>query len=323
MATITVPHPLPSPEEDAKKLRKAFQGFGTDENAIIEVLGHRTAAQRAEIARTYARLYGETLVEGLRSELSGDFLNAVILWVMDPAERDAELANKALKNKGDWHIWDIWHIWVIIEVACASDPDHLMAVRKAYCSRFSSSLEEDVASRFAHEQPLGQLLVRLVSSYRYTGEHVNEGLAQSEAEELYDAIRIPHHERVIRILSTRNKSQLKSTFNHYKQHYGKAIDEDIESSGSSQFTSMLKVAVRCIGSPEKHFAEVVRSSVLGLGTDEDSLTRAIVSRAEIDMKQIKEEYKNRYNTTLNADVIGDTSGDYKNFLLTLVGSADP
>lgn len=72
-----------------------------------------------------------------------------------------------------------------------------------------------------------QLLVHLVSSYRYTGEHVDQGLAQYEAAELYDAIRKkqPHHERVIDILSTRNKSQLKATFNHYKQDYGKAIDE--------------------------------------------------------------------------------------------------
>lgn len=82
---------------------------------------------------------------------------AVILWATDPAERDAKLANKALKNKGDRHIW------VIIEVACASDPDHLMAVRKAYCSLFSSSLEEDVASRFANEQPLKQVLFQALS----------------------------------------------------------------------------------------------------------------------------------------------------------------
>lgn len=76
-----------------------------------------------------------------------------------------------------------------------------------------------------------QLLVRLVSSYRHTGEHVDEGLARSEAAELYDAIRKkqPRHEGVIRILSTRNKSQLKATFNHYKQDYGKAIDEVLNS----------------------------------------------------------------------------------------------
>lgn len=57
---------------------------------------------------------------------------------------------------------------------------------------------------------------------------------------------------------------------------------------------------------------------MGLGTDEDSLTRAIVMRAEVDMKKIKEEYK-RFGTSINDDIIGDTSGAYMNFLLTLVG----
>jgi hypothetical protein len=37
--------------------------------------------------------------------------------------------------------------------------------------------------------------------------------------------------------------------------------------------------------------QVIRRSIVGLGTDEESLTRVIVSRAEIDMKKVKEEYK--------------------------------
>ncbi|XP_064975424.1 annexin Gh1 isoform X2 [Musa acuminata AAA Group] len=247
MASITVPNPLPSPEQDAQNLRKAFQGWGTDEQAIIGILCHRKAAQRAAISETYDRLYNESLLRRLHSELSGDFRGAVMLWTADPAERDAKLAHKALKKKDDRHVW------VIIEVACASCSDHLMAVRKAYHSLFLSSIEEDVAFKFSETNPLRQ---------------------------------------------------------------------DISNQGSSQLFSMLKAIVWCLTSPERHFAEVIRSSILGLGTDEASLTRSIVSRAEIDMKKIKEEYKKRYRTTLNDDVIGDTSGYYKSFLLALVGSAD-
>jgi annexin D len=65
--------------------------------------------------------------------------------------------------------------------------------------------------------------------------------------------------------------------------------------------------------------QVIRSSILGFGTDEDLLTRAIVSRAEVDMKKVREEYTAMYSKTVTDDVTGDTSGYYKDILLTLVG----
>lgn len=66
--------------------------------------------------------------------------------------------------------------------------------------------------------------------------------------------------------------------------------------------------------------QVVRASIVGLGTDEDSLTRAIVSRAEIDMMKVRGEYFDTNRSSLDNAVIGDTSGDYKDFLMTLLGA---
>lgn len=64
----------------------------------------------------------------------------MILWTYDPAERDARLANEALKSKKK----GINQLQVIVEIACASTPHHLVAVRQTYCSLFDSSLEEDI-----------------------------------------------------------------------------------------------------------------------------------------------------------------------------------
>lgn len=317
MASISVPDPVPSPTEDAENIRKAVQGWGTDENALIEILGHRTAAQRGEIAVAYEGLYDKPLLRTLQDELSSHFKGAMTLWTMDPAARDAKLAYKALRKKGGDR-----HAWVLIEVACASSPDHLVAVRKAYCSAYDSSLEEDVAACSLYKEPLKKFLVRLVSSYRYVGEHVDDELARAEAAELHGAVaakKQPLHGDVVRIVSSRSKPQLKATFQHYKREHGKAIDEVLEGNRNDKLSAMLKTAVWCLTSPEKHFAEVIRSSIIGLGTDEESLTRAIVSRAEVDLKKVKEEYKVRYKTTVTKDVVGDTSGYYQGILLTLIG----
>lgn len=317
MASISVPSPAPSATEDAENIRKAVQGWGTDEKALIEILGHRTAAQRAEIAVAYEGLYNEPIIDRLHSELSGDFRSAMMLWTVDPAARDAKLAHKAMKKQGERYVW------VLIEVACASAPDHLVAVRKAYREAYSASLEEDVAACPLYKDPLlKQFLVRLVSSYRYSGELVDDELARAEAAELHDAVvarKQPLHGDVVRVVSSRSKAQLKATFERYRLDHGKAVDEVLEERRSDQLAAVLKTAVWCLTSPEKHFAEVIRSSIVGLGTDEESLTRAIVSRAEIDMKKVKEEYRARYRTTVTSDVNGDTSGYYNGILLTLVG----
>lgn len=59
---------------------------------------------------------------------------------------------------------------------------------------------------------------------------------------------------------------------------------------------------------------------MGLGTDEDSLTRAIVARAEIDMMKVRGEYFDANKSSLDNAVVGDTSGDYMDFLITLLGA---
>ncbi|KAM0867804.1 hypothetical protein ACQ4PT_041754 [Festuca glaucescens] len=238
---------------------------------------------------------------------------------MDPAERDANLVHGALKRRdGDY-------VSVLVEVACASPPDHLVAVRRAYCSLFACSVEEDLASCSAFEQPLKKMLVSLVSSYRYGGDCVDEEVAELEASRLSEGIRKkePHRDEVIRIVSTRSKAQLGATLQQYRDdHHGTDFVEDIESQCSSQFAKTLKIVVWCLTSPEKHFAEVIRQSIVGLGTYEDMLTRAIVSRAEIDMRQIKAEYRVRFKTTVTRDVVDDTSFGYRDLLLALVGSEE-
>lgn len=65
--------------------------------------------------------------------------------------------------------------------------------------------------------------------------------------------------------------------------------------------------------------QVLHKAMKGLGTDDTTLTRIIVTRAEIDLQYIKQEYRKKYGKTLNDAVHSETSGHYKAFLLALLG----
>ncbi|CAN1316387.1 Annexin D3 [Linum perenne] len=321
MATVSIPDVTPCPIQDCENLMKACKGLGTDEKAIISILGHRNSTQRRQIRDTYQHLYKESLIDLLRSELSRDFGRAIIMWTYDPAERDAILANEALK--GGKSIPSVKQLQVIVEIACSNDSHHLQSVKQAYSSLFGSSLEEDIASLLS--LPLRKVLVGLVRSYRYDKELVDMNIAQSESSKLYEAIELKKldDEDVVYILSTRNAYQLKATFELYEQLSGNPIHQDLKSCGEGDLESLLGIATQCMVCPEKHFAEVfsvIRMSIMGLGTDEDSLTRVIVGRAEVDLGNVRAEYFNMFGTKLEDDVIGDTSGDYKDTLLTLLGA---
>ena len=52
---------------DADALHKAMKGLGTDEKALIDILCHRTAQQRVQIAQAYKSGYGKVsynLIDG-------------------------------------------------------------------------------------------------------------------------------------------------------------------------------------------------------------------------------------------------------------------
>jgi hypothetical protein len=70
-----------------------------------------------------------------------------------------------------------------------------------------------------------QLLVAVVSAYRYDEDEYDTEIAHSEADILYQKIQEKafNHEEFIRILSTRSKAQLKATFNHYRDIHGTSI----------------------------------------------------------------------------------------------------
>lgn len=70
--------------------------------------------------------------------VTGTEQKAVYRWILEPADRDAVLANVAIKSGKNYN--------VIVEIATISSPEELLLVRRAYLNRYKHSLEEDLAA---------------------------------------------------------------------------------------------------------------------------------------------------------------------------------
>lgn len=282
---------------------------------IISILAHRNAGQRRVIRQAYAEKYGEDLLKALNKELTSDFERLVMLWTLEPHERDAYLANEATKK------WTSSN-QVLVEIACSRSPKDLVLAREAYHARFKKSLEEDVAHHTTGDYR--KILLLLVSSYRYSGDEVNMTLAKSEAKILHEKIKGKHYndDELTRILTTRSKAQINATINQYKNEFGNDIIKDLEHDDDNDLRAIIRTTIECLVYPEIYFEKVLRESINKRGTEEGALTRVVATRAEVDMQIIKEMYHKRNSVTLGRAIAKDTHGDYEKMLLALIGQED-
>ncbi|XP_034703279.1 annexin D4 [Vitis riparia] len=305
-------------------LTKSFSGFGVDEKSMISILGKWHQDDRKSYRKGCPQFFtqDDRLFEKWDDRhvafLKHEFLrlkNAVVLWTMHPWERDARLMKEALVKGPQAY-------GVIIEVASTRSSEQLLGARRAYHSLFDHSIEEDVAYHINNS--CRKLLVGLVSSYRYEGPKVNEEIAKSEAKTLFAAIKNAdkknpiEDEEVVRILTTRSKPHLKAIFKHYKEINGKNIDEDLDDELS------LDETMQCLCTPQTYFSKVLGAAFQNDADEhaKEALTRVIVTRADDDMKEIKEEYQKKYGVSLSKKIEDAVNGNYKDFLLTLIARGE-
>lgn len=92
--------------------------------------------------------------------------------------------------------------------------------------------------------------------------------------------------KFLTVLCSRNRNHLLHVFDEYKRISQKDIEQSIKSETSGSFEDALLAIVKCMRNKPAYFAERLYKSMKGLGTDDDTLIRVMVSRAEIDMMDI-------------------------------------
>ncbi|XP_053322708.1 annexin A1-like [Spea bombifrons] len=120
---------------------------------------------------------------------------------------------------------------------------------------------------------------------------------------------------IIDILTKRTNEQRQEIKAAYQKKNGKPLDEVLNKTLSGQLRDMILALLRALVHDD---ADILRTAIKGMGTDEDALIEVCVSRSNQQIKQIHTVYKEEYKTELEKDIIADTSGDFQKSLLALL-----
>ncbi|CAH2301531.1 annexin A3 [Pelobates cultripes] len=302
--------------KDADAIRKAIKGLGTDEDSLIAILTQRSNAQRQLIAKEYQAACGKDLKDDLKGDLSGNFEHLMVSLTLPPAYFDAKQLKKAMKGTGTTES-------ILIEILASRTSKQMKDVGDAYYTVYGKSLGDEISSETSGD--FRKALLFLANSRREETSKVDENLAKKDAEILYNAGENKwgtDEDKFIEILCLRSLPQLRLTFDAYMKICKKSIEESIAGEISGHLEDLLLAIVKCARNTSSFFAERLYKSVKGAGTDEFTLTRIMVSRSEMDMLDIRAEFKKLAGYSLHSAIKSDTAGDYGEALLKLCGGDD-
>jgi len=311
MATIKA-NPNFHPDAAAQQLRDAMKGLGTSEEKIIDVLVKHDNRQRQEIKLKYKTMFGKDVVEDLKSELGGNFEDAVLAMIQETAVYLAHELRKAMKGAGTDET-------TMIEILCTRSNAETAAIKAAYSKEFDRDLEADVQSETSGD--FCCLLVSQVNAHRDEGQAVDNARAAADAKAIYEAGagQFGTDETTFNsILCSRSFAQLNATFAEYKKIKGRDVADDIASETSGSVQDGYLAIVKFVKDSGLFFAERIHESTKGLGTDDTALIRLVITRSEIDLGQAANSFQKLYGQSMADYISSDCSGDYRNLLVSVV-----
>ena len=296
---------------DAEVLRKAMEGFGTDEATLIKVIANRTGRQRQQIKAQYKATYGRDLIEDIKKECHGKLEEAFIALFKDPVEYDADALREGMKGLGT-------NEDTLIEIIASRPPGHLVAVKNCYNQKFKRDLEADIKKET--HGTLEHILITLLQGKRSVNTQPDPNSCAAIAQEIYKSGegKLGTDESVFnKYFGALSPHELCCVAQQYHKITGHTILDAIEKEFHGDSKKAFKAIVYATLSPSEYFATRVHDAIKGAGTKDHLLMRVLITRDEIDMPQIKQYYKQLYGKDMVEAIKSDISGDYQKLMVEL------
>ncbi|XP_016278563.1 annexin A3 isoform X2 [Monodelphis domestica] len=198
---------------DAKQLKKAMKGTGTNESTLIEILTTRSNRQLKEISQAYYTAYKKSLGDAISSETSGDFRKALLTL----ADILYEAGEKRWGTDED----------KFTEILCLRSFPQLRLTFEEYRNISQKDIEESIKGELSgHFEDLLLAIVHCVKNMpAFLAERLHKALKGAGTDEL----------TLNRIMVSRSEIDLLDIQGEYKKHYGCSLYSAIKADTSGDY----------------------------------------------------------------------------------------
>ena len=299
---------MEDPQTAAERLHTALFGKNREE-VCLDIVINNNLEHRLLIAKKYGEMFNNPLYEDMKSKLSGHFKELCGYCFLTPMEFNAKMLKRGFKGLSiDEQL--------IFEILANHTLDEYRQIQDAYRVETKKELSKDLEKSFSGA--LRKNVLNMITTER----RVNNKPDKAQCEKLADLLinsgekNWIEDENVFRdVFLLTSPEEMVLVGRYYFQKTGNNLIDVIEKKFSGKNKTLLRETVYANIIPHELFAEKIRGSIAGIGTNTALLNRVLAARRGVDMPQIKEIYQWKYKTTLKDDIVGDTSGMYQKLCL--------
>jgi hypothetical protein len=286
-----------------------MKGMGTNEAALIDIIGPRTNEELQLIQKTYTSEIKRDLIKDIKDETSGHFENSLVSIITDRYELDAQLVDKSVKGLGTDED-------LLSEILCTRSPAELKLISEAYMRLFKKDMAQRVFDDVSGD--LKATYRTLLTSPREDNKSASQ--LESDVKALFAAGEGKwgtNEKAFINIIATSSRPYCEQMFYAYAKLYGKSLDKAITNEMGGDTGRALALLVTPL---DMVFARKFHESMVGAGTKDTMLVRLVATQKGRGLPAINNRFLLEHQKTLAKWVESETSGDYKKTLLKVLNA---
>ena len=299
--------------EDLDQLEKALTSKKGEDVTNI-TLKYKTNAERVKLRQEYQKKFGRDLIQDIDKYMKSDHKNTLLAMYKDPVEYDTDLLYYAMKGVGS-------NKETITDVLCFRDFDRLNKIKQKFKEKYGKDLVPEIKSETSGVYQ--KVAMNILEKERSKNTSPDLDTCKKIAEEIYKAGegKLGTNDDVfIKYFCSLSGEELALVGKEYHKNYKKNLVEIVDSEFSGDEKDLLIAILYGLISPSEFFARVIYKCVEGAGTSDDRMIRAVVTRAEEDMKIIKKYFKQLFNKDMIETVKKDLSGNYSRLIESLMSN---